>query len=65
MNVGGGPDRPQADGHAETPPDPDRVAASSTIRVVDIQAGYEERSADGYIIEVGLTTLARGWRPPS
>jgi hypothetical protein len=23
------------------------------------------RDPDGYIIEVGQTTLARGWRPPS
>jgi hypothetical protein len=23
------------------------------------------RDPDGYLIEVGQTTLARGWRPPS
>jgi Glyoxalase/Bleomycin resistance protein/Dioxygenase superfamily len=67
---------------------PDRVNSFLNIRVADIQAVYDERSArgaqfltppkqhateircyirdpDGYIVEVGQTTLARGWRPPS
>lgn len=36
----------------------------------DVLGGRSEwrcyiRDPDGYLIEVGQTTLARGWRPPS
>ena len=41
------PDRRQADGHAQTPPDPDRVSSFLNLRVADIHAAYSEWSARG------------------
>jgi catechol 2,3-dioxygenase-like lactoylglutathione lyase family enzyme len=51
------------------------VALANTWIIINVGGGPTDdkpteircyiRDPDGYIIEVGQTTLARGWRPPS
>jgi hypothetical protein len=36
---------------------------SSFLNITEIRCYI--RDPDGYLIELGQTTLARGWRPPS
>jgi catechol 2,3-dioxygenase-like lactoylglutathione lyase family enzyme len=81
INVGGGPTDDKPTVTLETPPDPDRVNSFLNIRVARWRERGAQfltppkqhateircyiRDPDGYLIEVGQTTLARGWRPPS
>jgi catechol 2,3-dioxygenase-like lactoylglutathione lyase family enzyme len=47
INVGGGPTDDKPTVTLETPPDPDRVSSFLNIRVVDIQAVYDEWKGRG------------------
>jgi catechol 2,3-dioxygenase-like lactoylglutathione lyase family enzyme len=63
INVGGGPTDDKPAVTLETPRDPDLASSFLNIRVSDItEIRCYIRDPDGYLIEVGQTTLPGGWR---